>query len=110
MLSAILSTIYVPPMLTAHLSTMLQTGANPASLLEVHPVPLDKPGTGPASLGSKGPISLIYAILKFVEAAMFTRVIRKVEYLYTGEQYAYRRARGTDAHLAMLPVVMTGQP
>ena len=85
-------------LLTHLINAMVSTGSIPAPLLMVHLAPLDKPGKDPKTCESKRPISLINTLLKLTEAAIYNRVIHGLEPTFRPAQYAYRRARGTEAH------------
>ena len=58
---------------------MVEKRTIPRELLEVHIVPLDKPGKDQRMCGSKRPISLICAAMKIVETVVYNRVIHTVE-------------------------------
>ena len=92
----------ITPLLTDLISTMVRTGNIPLFLRQVLLVPLDKPGKDNKLCSSKRPISLINTIIKIAESAVYYRIIHTIEPLYRPSHYAYRRSRGTNAHLTSL--------
>ena len=74
-------------------------GVFPSGLRRLYIIPLDKPGRNPERCESKRPISLICALAKALEAAVYHRLVGHFEPLLDKRQYAYRRARGTEMHL-----------
>ena len=69
-------------------------------LSRVTVVLLKKPGKDPRKAENRRPISLINTIMKVLEGIIYNRIIHKVEPLLYSGRYAYRRARGTEHHLA----------
>ena len=71
-------------------------------LPEVHVAPLDKPRRDPMQRASKMPISLISVAMEILEAVIYNRVARAIAPILHPSQYAFRRSRGRDMHLALL--------
>ena len=87
------------PLLTNLITAIVQKGHIPWDLRQVLPVPLDKPGKDNKLCSSKRPISLINTTIKVIEGVVYNRSIHQMETLFHPSHYAYRRSRGTDAHL-----------
>ena len=90
------------PLLTTLITSILETGNIPLDLRQVLLVLLDKPGKNNQLCSSKRPISLINTTIKIIESVVYNRVVHSVEPLLHKSHYAYRRSRGTDAHLNSL--------
>ena len=97
------------PAITALITTMVRERTVPRELSEVYVIPLDKPRKDPALCESKRPISLINTLMKITEIVIYNRIIHKVEGILHPSQYAYRRARGTETHLAELTDFLSAQ-
>ena len=88
---------------------IVMNGRFPRSLTRLYVVPLDKPGKDASLCGSKRPISLICVVAKALEAAVLHRLMAPLELTLNGEQYAYRRDRGTGLHLSQLYDFVSGE-
>ena len=74
----------------------------PLPLRKIDVVPIPKPGKDRRNPNNRRPISLISASMKILEQIAYNRIIHSVEPLLFEGQYAYRRSRSTEHHLAML--------
>ena len=74
----------------------------PRELLEMHIVPLVGPRRDPSQRAYKQPTSLISVIMKILEAAIYNRIAHVIEPAVHPLQYAHRRSRGCEMHLAAL--------
>ena len=83
-------------------TAMVKRRTIPRESLAAHIVPLDKPRKDPPLCAPKRPISLLCVLLKILEGAIYNKVVHAIEPLLHPPQYAYRRARGCDMHLAPL--------
>ena len=88
------------PLLTQLINGVISTGSIPAPLRLAHLAPIAKPGKDPEACESQRPMSLINAIAKIIEAAVYNRVIHDFDAVFHSAQYAYVRARGTEIQLA----------
>ena len=79
---------------------VLPQGKMPYPLLKVIMFPLAKPKKDREECKSKRPISLIQVIAKTLEAAVLHRLPVNLEDKLSPQQYAYRRERGAEMHLA----------
>ena len=75
-------------------------GRVPATMLDIHIIPKDKPKKGQRLCSSKRPISLLSSLAKALEAVVYHRIAAKLERTLSPRQYAYRAARGTEMHLS----------
>ena len=60
----------IVPQLTALLTKMVEMGAIPSELAELHVAPFDKPRKNPHLRASKRPISLISVVMKLMETVI----------------------------------------
>ena len=90
------------PALQVLLNAVYFKGKIPEVLCRVHVVLLKKPGKDPRQAGNRRPISLINTAMKILEGIIYNRIIHRVEPMLSPEQYAYRRARGTEHHLVSI--------
>ena len=90
------------PYLLALLNGIYRTGDIPRELRTIFVVPITKPGKSPKDPGNKRPISLINTTMKILEGILYQRMIPHIEPHLIESQYAYRRQRGTEHHLASL--------
>ena len=81
---------------------MVATSTAPVPLLILYISPSDKPSKDPHSRDARSPISLINTIIKITGAAAYNRITYDLEPGFHPTQYAYRRSRGADAHLAFI--------
>ena len=81
---------------------ILQTGVFPRGMLQLYIIPLDKPGKPRNLCTSKRPISLLCTISKILETVILHRMLPLIEPHLSPKQFAYRRGRGTEMHLAEL--------
>ena len=88
------------PVLRVLFNGIYSRGGIPKTLCRVHVVLLKKPGKDPRVAANRRPISLINTMMKILEGIVYSRIILRVEPLLCEGQYAYRRERGTERHLA----------
>ena len=90
------------PYLATLFTGIFKSGSIPEPLRRVHMVMINKPGKDPRDPNSKRPISLINVIMKMLESVIYHRMLPVVEPHLHPNQYAYRRARGTEHHLVSM--------
>ena len=92
----------VIPYLTQLLSLIFRAGLFPRTLRRIYLVPLLKAGKDPQSPESRRPIFPLSSVVKIAESVIYHRLFTLVGPRLSGAQYAYRRGRGTEMHLASL--------
>ena len=78
---------------------ILKDGNLPAAFRTLYIIPLDKKTLEPRLRRNKRPIALIRIMAKILEGLIYNRLIADVEPRLPGNQYGYRRARGTEFHI-----------